>query len=80
MEVIIEANRKSVEIEKQNSTGQSINIGTSYTEKLLANDYITLKNQPKIEGVTLINNKTFKDLGATSLTNLEIEKLINSQV
>lgn len=80
MEVVIEANRKSVEIEKQNSTGQSINIGTSYTEKLLANDYTTLKNQPKIEGVTLINNKTFKDLGATSLTNLEIEKLINSQV
>lgn len=78
MEVIIETKRASVNIEKEETNG--IGIGTSYTEKLLANDYNTLKNQPKIEGITLINDKTFEDLGAISLSNLEIERLINLQV
>lgn len=44
------------------------------------NDYNNLKNKPQIEGVELKNNKTFEDLGAVSLTNIEIENLINSQI
>lgn len=43
-------------------------------------DYNKMYNQPSIEGVTLIDNKTFEDLGATGLTNLEIENLLNLQV
>lgn len=77
MEVIINANRTSIEIENEE---QSIELGGTYTKQFLANDYSLLKNQPQIEGVTLINNKTFEDLGAISLSNTEIEKLINLQV
>ena len=41
-------------------------------------DYNKLINEPSIQGVTLTHNKTFEDLGASSLTNIEIEELINN--
>lgn len=40
--------------------------------------YEQLDNLPQINDVTLIGNKSFEDLGAESLTNLEIEAIINS--
>lgn len=40
--------------------------------------YEQLDDLPKINDVTLIGNKSFEDLGAESLTNLEIEAIINS--
>ena len=52
----------------------------SYTSYELNKDYNRLANQPSIEGVKLINDKTFEDLGAVGLTNMEIENLINLQV
>ena len=77
MEVTINVSKPSVQIENKK---KRLELGATYTEQLLANDYITLKNQPSIEGVKLINDKTFEDLGATSLSNLEIENLINLQI
>lgn len=44
------------------------------------NDYNEQINKPSIEGVELINDKTFEELGALSLTNMEIEELINKIV
>ena len=38
-------------------------------------DYNRLINKPEIEGVTLIGNKTFSDLGLNGLTNFEIENI-----
>lgn len=38
----------------------------------LNNDYTKLKNQPSINGVKLIGDKTFEDLGVTNLTKMEI--------
>lgn len=78
MNVEIELNKSSVIID--NNKQKNIDLKATYTEHLIANNYKTLKNQPKIEGVTLIDNKTFEDLGAVSLSNLEIEKLINLQI
>lgn len=43
-------------------------------------DYNKAINKPSIENVELMGNKTFIDLGAVSLTNIEIENLLNSQV
>jgi len=40
--------------------------------------YEQLDDLPQINDVTLIGNKSFEDLGAESLTNLEIEAIINS--
>lgn len=79
-EVIIELGKSSLDIE-DNSNANSINIGGSYTKNYLSdNDYEGLKNKPSIEGVELIKDKSFKDLGAVSLTNSEIEGLLNLQV
>lgn len=41
-------------------------------------DYNRLYNQPSIEEVTLIGNKTFRELGLRSATNLEIETILQS--
>ena len=43
-------------------------------------DYNKLKNHPQINDIELIGNRTFEDLGADSLTNLEIDAIINSVV
>lgn len=43
-------------------------------------DYNKLNNKPQINDVELIGNKSFEDLGAESLTNIDIENIINSIV
>lgn len=40
-----------------------------------SNDYESLINLPQIEGVTLIKNKTFAELGMEECTNQEIINL-----
>ena len=78
-EVIIDLNKPSISIGATDENG--INIEGSYTKNYLSdNDYEGLKNKPSIEGVELIKDKTFEDLGAISLTNLEIEELLNLQM
>lgn len=42
--------------------------------------YNSLDDKPSINEVTLIGDKSFEDLGAETLTNLEIESIINSIV
>lgn len=39
-------------------------------------DYELLGNLPQIEGVELIGNKTFEDLGLTALTAVEVEAIL----
>jgi hypothetical protein len=46
----------------------------------LGNNYNYATNKPSINGVTLQGNKTTEDLGVVSLSNLEIERLLNMQV
>ena len=46
----------------------------------MASNYDFLSNKPRIEGVELQGNKTLQDLSIEALTNIELERLINSQV
>lgn len=39
------------------------------------NDYANLKNKPQINGIELINNKQFEDLGIEEITNTELNNL-----
>lgn len=39
-------------------------------------DYELLLNLPQIDGVELIGNKTFEDLGLTALTDSEVEAVL----
>lgn len=40
------------------------------------NDYNKLKNKPQINGVELIRNKSFSDLGMNNITNQELEDML----
>lgn len=42
-----------------------------------ANDYSKLAGKPEINGVVLEGNRTFGDLGAAPLSNMEIIQIIN---
>lgn len=41
-----------------------------------SSDYNSLINQPKINEVKLIGNRSLKELGLNSITNIELEELL----
>ncbi|HHS8072741.1 TPA: hypothetical protein ACTR4B_002123 [Streptococcus pyogenes] len=41
-----------------------------------ASDYNRLVNQPKINEVKLIGNRSLEELGLNSITNIELEELL----
>ena len=47
-------------------------------ERVYENDYEKLHNKPKINGVELIKDKSFEDLGDHVLTNFEILELMKN--
>lgn len=61
---------------------EEIRIGASVTtiSSSATVDYEDIQNKPQIQNVELSGNKTFEDLGAFSMSNSEIEDLINSQI
>jgi len=72
-------------ISSSSSLNGSISSNASLNGNLEGNQagitsYDKLDDKPQINNVTLVNNKSFCDLGAKSLTNMEIESLINSIV
>lgn len=77
-------NNKNINIETDNEENININnrspkieTETTFTKQLIANDYNYLENKPKIENIELKGNKSFEDLGAIGLTNIEIEKMFS---
>ena len=65
----------SVEVE---SNTHEYEIGIQENIELIGgtNDYEKLKNKPKINGVELIKNKSFSDLGMNNITNQELEDML----
>ena len=47
-------------------------------ERVYENDYEKLVNKPKINGVELISDKSFEELGDHDLTNFEILELMKN--
>lgn len=56
----------------------SLNFDTGTVIQLAGTDYDNLKNKPKINGVELAKNKSFTELGLTSITTLGLINLWNS--
>lgn len=46
-------------------------------ERVYENDYEKLQNKPKINGVELIGNQSFDDLGMSELTALDVFNILN---
>lgn len=68
---------KIIRIKRENRE-QAIGVTRERVVIRLVTSYEQLDNLPQINDVALIGNKSFEDLGAESLTNLEIEAIINS--
>ena len=47
-------------------------------DRVIEKDYEKLKNKPSINGVELIKDKSFEDLGDHVLTNFEILELLKN--
>lgn len=64
-----------------NLSDQIIHVGGKTVTPIkhqMSNDYEPLINKPSIEGITLVGDKKFTELGLRSLTNLEIETILQS--
>lgn len=46
-------------------------------ERVYENDYEKLHNKPKINGVELVGNQSFDDLGMSELTALDVYNIFN---
>ena len=46
-------------------------------ERVYENDYEKLHNKPKINGVELVSNQSFDDLGMSELTALDVFNILN---
>ena len=46
-------------------------------ERVYENDYEKLKNKPSINGVELVGNQSFDDLGMSELTALDVFNILN---
>lgn len=79
-EIIIEELENEEIVIEESSSNEDIEVIQESIVNIGTKNYKQLDNKPSIEGVTLINNKTFEDLGAISLSNTEIERLLNMQV
>lgn len=77
MAVVVKSNKASVTI---GSGTKDIKFGTTYTRQEVETDYDNLKDKPSIEDVVLEGNKTFEELGAVTLSNFEIEKILKSTI
>ena len=63
-------------------TGQISAVSMSGTlkqaERVVEKDYEKLVNRPSINGVELIKDKTFEDLGMSELTALDVYKILEN--
>ena len=70
----ISAAKMSGSLNGQTSMSGSLNMA----ERVYENDYEKLHNKPKINGVELVQDKSFEDLGDHVLTNFEILELMKN--
>lgn len=75
-----ETNEEMINLLEEEKNEVLISLEQQESTDIVNLNYENMKNLPKVNGNTLIKDKTFADLGAISLTNTEIEKLINNIV
>ena len=64
------------EPEQQSSIDQAIAALNEAVERVEHGDYDTLENKPTIEDIELSGNRTFEDLGLSSISNMRLEQLL----
>ena len=69
----ISAASMSGSLNAETGTSRSLNMA----ERAYENDYEQLHNKPKINGVELVGNQSFDDLGMSELTALDVFNILN---
>ena len=70
----------NIPVINEGSSERISKIGPESVNVVPPTSYNDFDDKPSINEVELIGNKSFEDLGAESLTNIEIENIINSIV
>lgn len=72
----------SIELDAEDSldvrmTDDALEVEMQEGTPLANDDYNSLRNKPRIEGVMLEGDKTYEELNMHRLTNIEIENILN---
>ena len=77
-EISLSGNISAVSMSGSLNTDTGMSGDLKMAERVYENDYEKLKNRPSINGVELIKDKSFEDLGDHVLTNFEILELMKN--
>ena len=77
-EISLSGNISVVSMSGSLNTDTGMSGTLNMAERVYENDYEKLKNKPSINGVELVQDKSFEDLGDHVLTNFEILELMKN--
>ena len=77
-EISISGNISAVSMSGSLNADTGMSGDLKMAERVYENDYEKLKNKPSINGVELVQDKSFEDLGDHVLTNFEILELMKN--
>lgn len=75
-----EGAEQAITLSEEGSSEQLVTIAQEPLIVGAVTSYNKLNDKPQINDVELIGNRSFEELGAESLTNIDIENIINSVV
>ena len=75
-EISLSGNISAATMSGSLNTDTGMSGSLNMAERVYENDYEKLKNRPSINGVELVQDKSFEDLGDHILTNFEILELM----
>ena len=77
-EISISGNISAVSMSGSLNADTGMSGSLNMAERVYENDYEKRKNEPSINGVELVQDKSFEDLGDHVLTNFEILELMKN--
>ena len=77
-EISLSGNISTVTMSGSLNTDTGMSGDLKMAERVYENDYEKLKNKPSINGVELVQDKSFEELGDHVLTNFEILELMKN--
>ena len=77
-EISLSGNISAVSVSGSLNADTGMSGDLKMAERVYENDYEKLKNKPSINGVELVQDKSFEDLGDHVLTNFEILELMKN--
>ena len=77
-EISLSGNISAVSVSGSLNADTGMSGDLKMAERVYENDYEKLKNKPSINGVELVQDKSFEELGDHVLTNFEILELMKN--